>query len=77
MEREGGDPVLMASSGQWPAVALEAVEDMVCYLVTTPRSLELTLPLTLSLSLTLTLTRCARTTVRSSPSKLTSRCTTW
>jgi hypothetical protein len=29
MEREGGDPVLMASSGQWPAVALEAVEDMV------------------------------------------------
>ena len=29
MEREGGDPVLMASSGQWPTVSLEAVEDMV------------------------------------------------
>ena len=29
MERDGGDPVLMASSGQWPAVVLEAVEDMV------------------------------------------------
>ena len=25
----GGDPVLMASSGQWPTVSLEAVEDMV------------------------------------------------
>ena len=29
MERDGGDPVLMASSGQWPSVALEAVDDMV------------------------------------------------
>ena len=29
MEREGGDPVLMASSGQWPTVSLEVVEDMV------------------------------------------------
>ena len=29
LQREGGDPVLMASVGQWPVVDLDAQEDMV------------------------------------------------